>query len=221
MDIVQKTLFLEAEGDAWFSRNKQALHMRAVQDDPVLGVIDRLQLGARNVLEVGCADGWRLRELEARTGAACHGIDPSAEAIAQGLKQAPHQGLKIGTAEKLELPDKAVDLLIYGFCLYLCDRGDLFRIAAEGDRVLQEGGHIVVYDFCTDTAYRNAYSHKPGVYCYKMQYADLFSWNPAYSVVHHQLVPHGGVASDVMDERVGITVLRKHSAEAYPDNPYI
>ncbi|MFZ0260417.1 MAG: hypothetical protein WAL36_10665 [Pseudolabrys sp.] len=43
-------------------------------------------------------------------------------------------------------PD-TIDLLIYGWCLYLCDREDLFKIVTEGDRILKDSGYLVVYDF--------------------------------------------------------------------------
>ncbi len=221
MSEQQKKLFLGTEGDAWFSRNKQALSGRKAQDDAVLKTIAALGISPKSALEVGCADGWRLRGLEELTGAACSGVEPSAQAIAEGLKLAPGHVLKVGTADALDFADGSFDLLIYGFCLTYCDRKDLFKVAMEGDRVLKDGGHVLVYDFCTDIAYRNAYSHKPGYYCYKMDYAKLFSWNPVYSVVHHELVSHGGaVIPESMDERIGITVLRKNSVEAYPDNPF-
>ncbi len=211
----QKAIFLNGEGDGWFVRNKDGLAGREAGDDPVLGLLAGMELGGKAILEVGCADGWRLRKLEAM-GAMCSGVDPSAQAIEAGGACAPKQVLKVGTADALAFADQSFDVVIYGFCLYLCDRADLFRIAAEGDRVLREGGLLVIYDFCTDTAYRNPYSHSAGMYSYKMRYGDLFSWNPAYAMVHHELV-HGG---DAMDERVGITVLRKQLREAYPDNPY-
>jgi ubiquinone/menaquinone biosynthesis C-methylase UbiE len=209
----QREIFLASEGDAWFARNRQAL--REVRNDPVLQVVEALALAPRAALEIGCADGWRLRALAAKTGAACSGVDPSAEAIAQGLHLAPQAALKVGTAEALPFARDQFDLVIYGFCLYLCDRADLFRIAQEGDRVLAEGGHLIVYDFCTDTPYRNAYSHRPGCYSYKMRYGDLFSWNPAYRTVYHRLVD----ADAPMDSRVAVTVLRKDAGAAYPDPP--
>lgn len=217
----QKALFLAAEGDAWYERNQQALAKRDAKDDAVTQVMQNLQLQPKHILEVGCADGWRLRGLAAAFGAQCAGVEPSAAAVAAGKKLTPAHDLRVGTAEKLEFADGSFDTLIYGFCLTYCDRKDLFRVAQEGDRVLKDGGHIVVYDFCTDVAYRNAYAHKPGYYCYKMKYAELFTWNPAYSVVHHQLVSHGGPSiPDSMDERIGITVLRKQLANAWPDNPF-
>jgi ubiquinone/menaquinone biosynthesis C-methylase UbiE len=209
----QKALFLSGEGDAWFERNKEAL--AAKDGDPVVEAVRALPR-PRRLLEIGCSNGWRLNQLQAETGASCSGIDPSIHAIAAGRAAFARLDLQVGTAEALPFPDAQFDLLIYGFCLYLCDRRDLMRIAAEGDRVLAEGGHLIIYDFCTDSAYRNAYSHRLGYYCYKMDYATLFTWNPAYRMVSHRLLSHGGTQN--MDDRVGVTVLRKSLQEAYPDN---
>jgi ubiquinone/menaquinone biosynthesis C-methylase UbiE len=219
----QKSLFLREEGDAWFSRNKETITTRSGKpgDDAVLKVISSLNLVPKAALEIGCADGYRLRGLEAMTGAACSGVEPSSDAVAEGLRLSPHHRLKVGTADALDFADEAFDMVIYGFCLMYCDRKDLFKVAMEGDRVLKDGGHVILYDFCTDIPYRNAYSHKPGYYCYKMRYGDLFSWSPLYSVIHHQLLSHPG-ADDIthMDDRIGITVLRKNVKDAFPDNPY-
>lgn len=212
----QKTLFLSGEGDAWYERNKKALEAQG--NDPVVEAVCALPRPQR-LLEIGCSNGWRLHRLHVETGAACSGIDPSAQAIEAGRAAFPGLDLQVGTAEAQPFPDAQFDLVIYGFCLYLCDRRDLMRIAAEGDRVLAEGGHLIIYDFCTDSAYRNAYSHRPGYYCYKMDYAALFTWNPAYRVVSHRLMSHEGGAPQGMDDRVGVTVLRKSLDGAYPDNP--
>ena len=46
----------------------------------------------------------------------------------------------MGTADKLPFEDQSVDILVYGFCLYLCDREDMFNIAAEANRVIKSSG---------------------------------------------------------------------------------
>jgi hypothetical protein len=62
------------------------------------------------------------------------GLDPSEKAIA-AVTAAEYRG--DGTAESFSLPTRSVEFLIYDFCLYLCDRDDLFCIAAEAHRVLK------------------------------------------------------------------------------------
>lgn len=217
----QKKQFLKSEGDAWFARNQQVLQSRDAHEDDVLRTILELGMQPKSLLEVGCANGWRLRALQKHFPAlSCAGIDPSEQAIADAKLQTPAHDVQVGTADVLPFADSAFDTLIYGFCLYLCDRADLFKIAAEGDRVLADGGQLILYDFCTETAYKNPYAHLEGTYAYKMDYARLFDWHPAYARVHHRFVHHDGAGEIPMDARIGITVLQKNTRAAFPDNPY-
>ncbi|MDO8533503.1 MAG: class I SAM-dependent methyltransferase, partial [Xanthobacteraceae bacterium] len=180
-DEEQKKIFISGEGDAWFARNRMAIE-KTVKDksDPVLMSIKELSVRPRDILEVGCANGWRLDLLAREYGAKGTGIDPSEEAITDGRRRFPALELRRGTADTLSFADGRFDLLIYGFCLYLCDRHDLFRIVAEGDRVLAEGGHLVIYDFLVNEPHRRIYHHDPRLVSFKMNYAALFYANPAY-----------------------------------------
>ncbi len=215
----QKKLFLDCEGDGWFSRNRIEGEKLAkkLAEDPVLEILSALDLSPRAVLEIGASNGWRIAALrDLYPEAAFSGVEPSAEAV----RSAPAElGLKQGTADQLPFPEGAFDLVIYGFCLYLCDREDLFCIAAEGDRVLRDGGHLVIYDFCTPQPYRNPYAHQPGAYSYKMNYSRLFDWNPAYKTVRHDVMLHPGCTEDKPDNNVGVTILRKQVTSGWQDNP--
>ena len=48
--------------------------------------------------------------------------------------------IKIGTAEKLPFEENYFDILIFGFCLYLTDSEDLFKISSEAYRVTKKVG---------------------------------------------------------------------------------
>ena len=132
----------------------------------------------------------------------------------------PGVTLTQGTAESLPFGDSLFDLVIFGFCLYLCDRHDLFRIAAEADRVLKDHGTMALYDFCTPVPYKNSYVHVEGLNSYKMDYSRLFSWNPAYRLVSHTLIPHPGSTAMGPDHCVGVSLLHKNIDQGWPPNPY-
>ena len=68
----------------------------------------------------------------------CYGIEPSFKAV----ETACTSGVNAvqGTADRLPYRDGLFDVVVFGFCLYLCDREDLFRIASEADRVLNDQG---------------------------------------------------------------------------------
>ena len=220
MVSTQKQAFLAQEGDRWFERNRifDKMMVAKIKDDPVLQVLQRTGLAPTRVLEIGASNGWRLHVLrQLMPGLECTGIEPSEKAVADAF---PDVSMTRGTADALSFDDGAFDTVIFGFCLYLCDRFDLFRIAAEADRVLAENGHIVIYDFHTDKPYRNPYVHRDGLFSYKMDYSLMFSWNPIYRVVGKVTMPHPGTTDESPDNCISVTILQKEPAEAWPDNPY-
>lgn len=219
--ISQKEQFLNGEGNKWYERNKWNIPA-AIHNDPILKVIELCGITPARVLEIGCADGWRLAEIEQRYGCECYGIDPSEKAITTGKSSHPKLQLSVGTADAL--PDiEPVDLIIFGFCLYLCDPQDLFKIAMESDRLLKDQGHIVVLDFHPPIGhYRNPYSHKEGIFSYKMDYSKLFSWHPTYCLVHQQLFHHQDRQPLHFEpnDMVSVQILRKDSRLLSMKNPY-
>ena len=171
----QRDAFLDGEGQAWYERNKDKLG----QSDPVCDVIEELGLKPTSVLEVGCADGWRLKKLKAKYGCVVTGIEPAL------LEEIEYEDGEIarGTADELVWTSKnEFDLVIYGFCLYLCDPEDYFRIAAEGDRVLKDGGHIIIHDFKPrmGKGLKIPYRHKPGLFSHHYDFKRLWLCHPAY-----------------------------------------
>ena len=169
----QAQIFLDSEGLAWLKRNKAKLPPK---EDPVLEAISRLKAPHR-VLEIGCANGWRLKELRKRYSCECHGIDPCITHYhtVDGIN------LYRGTADSLHpFRDKYFDLVIYGFCLYLCDPEDYFKIAIEGDRVLQNSSYMAIYDFIEPKPTISLYKHHSAIRSHKMDFATLWDWNPYY-----------------------------------------
>lgn len=213
----QKDVFLHSEADAWFERNQQSVATRNfATDDPVTAAaveIARLSQYARRkermqILEIGCGEGRRLSWLSENLDADVFGIEPSTKAV----DQACSRGVKAqrGTADDLPFENSKFDILIFGFCLYLCDRQDLFRIAQEADRVLRPEAWVVINDFFATTPVRREYHHKLGVYSYKMDYRVLFDWHPAYTCYAHRLNHHGQSGfTDDSQEWVATSVMRK------------
>jgi ubiquinone/menaquinone biosynthesis C-methylase UbiE len=211
--VKQKDIFLRSEGDEWFHRNVDKLDKLTLpEDDSVLVDIikspiwdeDRL-----NVLEVGCGNGLRLKWLQENKNCTVYGIDPSGAAV----NAAKQSGIKaeVGTADRLPFDDAFFDFIIFGFCLYLCDREDLFSIAREADRVLKKAGWIVIRDFYSTAETAVDYHHKKGVYSYKMDYSSMFTWNPAYTLFLQRIENHekqNGV--DNLQEWTASWIIRKN-----------
>jgi SAM-dependent methyltransferase len=221
---MQKDTFLQSEGNAYFKRNG-TVHTDLEDKaglDPLLRVYRKLALAPKSVLEIGASTGWRLECLRLEhPRARYYGLDPSSDAVAAGRAHFPGLHLEVGTADTLPFGDNSMELIAFGFCLYLCDRADLFRIASEADRVLAPGGTIAIYDFDSARPYRNPYTHRDGLWSYKMKYEAMFIWNPAYRIVAQEFFTHsldsaGGCGNLPDDDRLAVTVLSRDLNSAWP-----
>ena len=213
----QKDVFLESEADAWFERNHVAVQETDFgKNDPIIHAIDTcLDSESRKhesgkLLEVGCGEGRRLRWMAENWGLECYGVEPSEKAVAlAGMETA--QVIQ-GTADQLDFEDQAFDYVVFGFCLYLCDRDDLFKIAKEAHRVLKPNAWLVIHDFYAEMPVTREYHHLPGLLSYKMDYRKLFDWHPDYTCFSHTIGSHGKNAyTDDLNEWVATSVIRKKS----------
>ena len=217
---MQKNIFLSGEGDAWYRRNKSYFLSLNEDKDSVFDVIVEQKITPKSVLEIGCADGRRLNIINKAFNAKCYGLDVSSEAIKDGTKEYRNIQLSVGSADQLNFAEETFDLVIFGFCLYLCDRNDLFKIAAEADRVLKNNGMIIIKDFHPPYPYKNKYSHCDDIYSYKMDYSRLFTWNPAYTIFAQNILAHDENADrKLINERISLSLLYKDLTHAYIDSP--
>ncbi len=196
----QKNIFFNGEGDQWFLRNRNNL----LGSSDIIKAITSTNIIPKKVLEIGCSNGYILNDINKLFNCECYGIEPSVIAIADG-KKFNNINLQVGTADNLPFEDNSFDVIIFGFCLYLCDRKDLFKIAYEADRCLNSGGFIIIKDFFVSKPYKNAYKHKEGVYSYKMDYSKMFSWNPSYNLISNTILND----DDIADNKISIAVLNK------------
>lgn len=174
----QADIMTTGEGDAWYARNKDRLGER----DPVSDMIDRLAIRPKHVLEIGCANGWRLAKLRDKYGSHILGVEPSMQAgIDAASLRVPVVQM---TASTLPETTPKFDLVIYGFCLYLTDPKDWFHIVAAGDAVLCDGGHIIIHDFEPPvTPFAKRYEHRNGMLSYHVRFSALWLAHPLYEPV--------------------------------------
>ena len=209
----QKDVFLSSEGDAWFRRNQSAVESRDWSGDPVCRRVAMLGTQRLRVLEIGCGEGSRLSHIRSTMGHEVKGIDPSTAAV----EKAAQCGVEAfaGTADVLPFAAQSFDVLIFGFCLYLCDDADLFRIAAEADRVLADPGWLLIFDFEARAPVYRPYRHRAGLWSRKMDYKSLFLWHPAYTLASCEKLHHTTLQwTDDADEWVTLACLRKHEGRS-------
>ena len=211
----KKNLFLESEGDSWFQRNKDyTARDEFVQKDliiqDVLAILKSplAPQGKAKVLEIGASNGRRIEWLEKNANVETHGVEPSAAAVDDAMSRGLR--MKRGTADSLDHADGTFDIVIFGFCLCMCDGDDLFRIAAEAHRVLKEDGWVIIGDFYSESTVYRDYHHVPGFSTRKMDYRKMFDWHPPYVCFSHKVVDHQRRQFiDDADEWVACSVMRR------------
>jgi ubiquinone/menaquinone biosynthesis C-methylase UbiE len=216
---LQKEIFLNGEGDQYLRRNLEKLNAGDVATDTRL-FAQYVRPGGK-VLEIGCANGTKLHQLQSLVACDGWGIDPSAEAVRSGGQQFPSLHLSVGTADHLEFPDQSFDMVIFGFCLYLVDRTLLTRVVAEADRVLRDRGFLGITDFDVKTPLKRPYAHFTGVWSYKLDYGKLFADLPHFVVAEKISYSHDGSEGFSFDpqERIASWVLAKDVEGAYIESP--
>ena len=189
----QSSAFYHGEAAAWLERNLDKL---TGENDPVMEAMVLSKIKPNNVLEIGCSNGWRLKLLEKKYKCAATGVEPASMTGGNILR---------GMAHDLPIKQMRFDVVIYGWCLYLVDREDLFRVAMEGDRVLQDDGYLIVHDFHSANPFKRAYKHREGLFSYHMDHAQLWLANPAYTLYRRY-----------MHDETSVTILHKNTQEAWP-----
>lgn len=204
----QADIFLASEGDAWLARNRGNLGAA----DPVSEAIEKADIKPRRVLEIGCANGWRLAALRDKYGCEVYGVEPSHQACFDaGTLRVPVQQ---ATAERLPISslikDYLFDVVIYGFCLYLTDPADWFRIVAEGDRVLADSGHLIIHDFSAQETFARRYTHRDGLLAYHVPFRHLWLAHPLYRPIRRR---------DICGPDTEVIILKKEPASTIEVRP--
>lgn len=181
----QRHMWANGVGDDWFRRNREALGNRDLAYEALVS----LKIEPKSVLEVGCANGWRLKKFQQRWGCEIAGIDCSKESLAAAVAD----GIPaiLGTADDLShWPAASFDCVVFGFCLCFISPEDWFPLVSETDRVLRDGGRVVITDFMgtrfvkrrMDGITTDKALEKDPVYIYNFNWQTLWTAHPAYKI---------------------------------------
>lgn len=217
--MLQDEVFIRSEGDSWFARNRDALQTFDPKVDLPLRLLELYGLRPLAVLEVGAANGARLAAIHRMTGARTLAVEPSAQAIQDGHANFPFVTFVRGTADAVPLHE-SYDLVIVNFVFHWVDRLTLFRSVAEVDRLVRDGGFLIVGDFQPVNRLRVPYHHLQdgAVYTYKQDYAELFRSSGLYHPVAMLTAHHATKQLDpdvAENERIGACLLRKDLRSHY------
>ena len=113
---------------------------RAGQDRRLAMIQERLPIGGRRVLDVGCGLGLYLERFAA-LGAEAHGVDVDPERVA--MAQARHPHVRLGYMEHLPYEDGSFDLVFANEVLEHVQ--DDLQAVQDACRVLAPGGHLAFF----------------------------------------------------------------------------
>lgn len=215
----QKEAFLTYEADNYFLRNKEVKYRE--EDDVVIKVLKEYSAQPRQVLEIGCSTGYRLHAISKLYGSKATGIEPSAEAISHGRAAYPEINFVKGTADDMStLSSASFDLVIIGFVLYVVDRDILLKVISETDRVLADGGTLMIIDFFSEKPVRNHYQHIKDIqaYAYKQNYEEVFVASKLYHLLDKRSMSHSSKGYDLSSDfydKYSLVTLKKDLVAGY------
>lgn len=210
-------IFFNVEGNNWYSRNKDAFNIKS---DIPLKLIELYNLNPGKVIELGCSNGWRLNEIKNRFGKniVCAGIDAGEDPIKAGSQM--YSGLILKHGKISDIPfEEEFDLVIVNYVLHWVDRTSLLKSIAEIDRVLKDGGYLIIGDFYPDFPQRRKYQHlQENIFTWKMLYNRILISTNLYKEVVFLSNDHdrkSEITTDVEGPSRGFCSLLKKSCEKY------
>lgn len=212
----QEDLFRDGEADAWFQRNLVKL---ANDERPGVDAMTAIAIAtatpAPRIVDVGSSNGWRAAAIGHALGGMAVAVDPSRQALEDGKARYPEVSFLEGVASDLPLDSECADLVTVNFVLHWLDRSRLMAALSEIDRILANGGHLLLGDFLPDVPTRVPYHHRPdsNAWTYKQDYSRAFIASGLYTETQRVIVDHrtGEACGPTIapQERGSISVLRK------------
>lgn len=135
-----------------------------------LSKISRL-ITPKSILDVGCGNGANLVHLGGIFGAKCTGLEPSKKSV-NLLRELHCQNKNIrfvaGNASRLPFDTGQFDLVLAWSVLHWVSRDNYLQAIGELIRVTKR--HLIIMDFVAAEEYKTPYSHKKGLFTYKIDF---------------------------------------------------
>lgn len=114
--------------------------------------------------------------------------------------------------------DNYFDCVIVSFVFHWIDRSKLFETVSEIDRVLTDGGFLIIQDFSPKNACKTKYHHLENeeVYTYKQNYWDIFFSSNLYNIISHEKFLHNPNEKESDQNMCSMVVMKKNLYSNYP-----
>lgn len=206
--VNQKKIFINSEADNFYKRNIQRFKNINYKKHKIILKLKKIFKTKKkiNLLEIGCSDAGLINFIDKNfKNIKCFGLDPSLNAL--NSQKNKNLTLKKATAEKLPFKKFFFDIIIYNFCLYLCDTRDFIKIVSEADRVIKNNGFIIIYDFYFKKIQYVKYIHRKNIFSRKMNYGKLFTWHPKYKLIKLYKFKHKKKNIEFKNDKLNITAI--------------
>jgi SAM-dependent methyltransferase len=215
-----KNLLLVKNKNNWFYRNKKNI-INHNDDEHINELIRINNLKAKNILEIGCSNGYKLiKYKELLKSNNCFGVDLSKEAIFDGKKR--YKNLKLLNLSSLDINKIKLnfDLIICGFFLYQLDRNLIFQQFDLIYKKLNKNGYLLIRDFDPLFKHTNTDFNNKKLRTFKMNYDNLLTESGLFELIYK--IKYKMKTQDkkkFKSDKISYSLFRKIDfIESYPEN---
>jgi len=222
---LQDDIFLQSEGNAWFKRNRKGLDSQI--RDYSSWIISQLRdlNEIKSVCDLGGANGHLLARLSEQFSTECqfYCVDSSQDALDDGKQRYPTIHFQHGTLNDIPVKNTTFDFVIVSFVLHWVDRRSLAKTISEIDRLVTDGGYLLLGDFLPDFQQRRIYHHYKDslVYTYKQDYGRIFQDLGIYGEIARLTFNHDQPRVELgyapSSSRGVFALLKKSYTQYYPE----
>jgi SAM-dependent methyltransferase len=215
-----KNLLLVKNKNNWFYRNKKNILNH--NDDEYINELIRINnLKAKNILEIGCSNGFKLiKYKELLKSNNCFGVDISREAILDGKKR--YKNLKLLKLSSLDINKIKLnfDLIICGFFLYQLNRNLIFEQFNLIFKKLNKNGYLLIRDFDPLFKHTNTDFNNKKLRTFKMNYDNFLTESGLFELIYkikYKMKTHD--KKKFKSDKISYSLFRKIDfIENYPEN---
>ncbi|MBU0591478.1 MAG: class I SAM-dependent methyltransferase [Candidatus Micrarchaeota archaeon] len=226
MSKKQEEIYLEKEGDRWYTRGEHLLNSEDLSEhhkheiEAHFRYFDKNKMAPKRILEVGCSNGYALKIYKDRyKDSECFGVEPSSKAVKEGNEKFEGIKLFVGTGSDLSrFTDGYFDIVLVKGVFCWIGRDTLFKSLSEIDRVLCKDGHLIIGDYLPEYQIKNRNHHlkEEEIYCFKTDHSKIFLSSHIYTLMYREVeFWEDGYKGKFGDNRYEITIMKKSYKDYY------